>query len=154
MKLAETYSDLIVTRPLDFWYKIPVTDIEGDAHRYRAVCRDELDLTIAWGAPSDEELPTWAAKTRMPNIKAFWADIYWRGSLIDRFEIAVTDHGVFPMPNENLRVTLVEVAIAELIHELRDQRFELPPRDLLEQIGATIVDDVERQVSMPTQSLD
>jgi hypothetical protein len=54
------------------------------------------------------------------SVRAGFADIFWRGSLIDRVDYAIVDdhQGILPLgggPN-GLKVTSFEVDVARLLH--------------------------------------
>lgn len=83
-------------------------DINIYWHDSAAVYRDDIDLTIQWGmnlSPVREDrdawhLP-WAEKFPSRSVHPHWVDVFWRGTLVDRYAMVSIDggHGLVPFPH-------------------------------------------------------
>ena len=105
--------------------------LEEDSHHTTLVYRPDVDLTIAHGMDvdspiSDPEL-AWAKAFSDKSVQLQFADILWRGSLIDRVDYARVDgaRGIVPMGggHDGLNVTSYERDVARLLHDVRAGNF-------------------------------
>lgn len=106
--------------------------IEIEAHGSVAVYQPDIDLTIAYGmsAPGAPTHPSfqWATFPD-PEVSIHIADVFWRGSLVDRVDFVYVDGGRCILPlgdgHQGLRITSYEYTIARLLDSLESgDRFE------------------------------
>ncbi len=109
--------------------------LEADSHSTLLVYTAEVDLTLAYGMyyhrlGMEEPEFEWSQVFSTRSARIGFADIFWRGSLIDRVDYAMVDdhQGIIPMggaPNA-LKVTRFEVDVARLLHRINGyvNRFE------------------------------
>jgi hypothetical protein len=99
--------------------------LEEDSHHTILVYTPEVDLTIAYGMHyhsqgRDEPEFEWSQVFASRSVRAGFADIFWRGSLIDRVDYAIVDdhQGILPLGGgpDRLKVTSFEVDVARLLH--------------------------------------
>ncbi len=97
-----------------------------------AVYQPDIDLTIAYGmsAPGAPTRPSfqWATFPD-PEVSIHIADVFWRGSLVDRVDFVYVDGGRCILPlgdgHQGLRITRYEYTIARLLDSLESgDRFE------------------------------
>lgn len=115
------------TGPGDQWR------LEEDSHHTVLVYIPDVDLTIAYGMTFDlrGSGPTrefeWSKVFPDPSVEIDMADVFWRGSLIDRVDYAYVDgaRGIVPMGggHQGLKVTSYERDVARLLHSLRSGGF-------------------------------
>lgn len=78
------------------------TQIKPVEHHSHAAFRDDLDLTITWGMPrdfDDRELTfPWQEAFPDTSVTAMYADVNWRGALVDREVQLVVDGGRAYLP--------------------------------------------------------
>jgi hypothetical protein len=115
------------TGPGDLWR------LHEDSHHTVMVYILDVDLTIAYGmtfdlrdsgtAPEFE----WSKVFPDPSVQIDIADIFWRGSLIDRVDYGYVDgaRGIVPMGggHQGLKVTSFERDVARLLHNSRSGGF-------------------------------
>ena len=108
--------------------------IDVDNHSYVAVYKPDIDLTIAYGmseSSRDQEL-SFKWSDAFPDKKIHEisiADVFWRGSLVDRVNFVHVDGGRCILPlgdgHQGLRITRYDYAVARLLDELEGgNRFE------------------------------
>ncbi|UGT97752.1 hypothetical protein LTQ55_03710 [Mycobacterium intracellulare] len=105
--------------------------VEHDSHTEVAAYRPYIDLTIAYGMPEsqhDRNL-SFAGSDNFPdsNIREISiADIFWRGSLVDRVNYVCVDggRGIAPLGrgNQGLSITQYALAVARLLSGIADYR--------------------------------
>lgn len=168
MDLFHIQHELIAGRGSEAWYRLPVAGpqfyyrwqhgsepsrIIGE-HNDRAVCKEEPNLTLAWGMDvhSDVDLRSdrqyeWARDFTDSSVTVIWADVFWCGALIDRVELGRVDgvHGLVPMPGYGNEVTEFEVAIAELIHSLESDAEHDRPSRYVSTLGFKVTRDEGRE---------
>lgn len=116
-------------------------DIDVYWHDSAAVYRDDVDLTIQWGMDlsgirrnrDDWRLP-WAENFPSQSVSPHWVDVFWRGTLVDRYALIGIDggHGLVPFPRTKAKgdpldhetqyddvITERELAVARLIDSLQ-----------------------------------
>lgn len=77
-------------------------------HDARAVLQEDVDVAIEWGMSSDpfdhrrEFKPEWAPFPD-PAVALCYADLFYRGSLVDRVSIASVDGGRAYLPTPHRR---------------------------------------------------
>ena len=76
--------------------------IEVDSHSNLAVYRADIDLKLAWGLPRDGRdeklhLP-WQDRFANPTVTAYFVDVLWRGSLVERDMYFAVDGGRAYLP--------------------------------------------------------
>lgn len=108
--------------------------VEHDSHTEAAVYRPDIDLTISYGMPEsqhDRNLSfAWSENFPDSNIREISiADIFWRGSLVDRVNYVYVDGGGAIVPlgrdNQGLRINQYELAVARLLSGIADyQEFD------------------------------
>ena len=107
--------------------------IEVNSHYATASYKPDIDITIAWGMGLDFEHVGDASHARRfewskvfsdKTVRLCFADFFWRGALVDRFNYVVADGGkaVLPWALEirGLATTQHEYDTAKLIHHLGD----------------------------------
>lgn len=77
--------------------------IEVESHSNLAVYRADIDLKLAWGLPRDGRdeklhLP-WQDRFPNPKVTAYFVDVIWRGSLVDRDTHFAVDGGRAYLPS-------------------------------------------------------
>ena len=101
--------------------------IETDSHLSVAVYKPDIDLTLAYGMPEQmhrEELSfEWSKNFADDKIREISiADVFWRGSLVDRVNYVYVDgaRGILPMGegNAGLNITRYEWSVAFLLSEI------------------------------------
>jgi hypothetical protein len=99
--------------------------LEEDSHHTILVYKPDVDLTIAYGMHyqsqgRDEAEYEWSQAFASTSVRTGFADIFWRGSLIDRVDYAIVDdhQGVLPLGGgaDGLKVTSLQVDVARLLH--------------------------------------
>ena len=99
--------------------------LEEDSHSTILVYMPDVDLTIAYGLHHhlqgrDEPEYEWSTVFASKSVRTGFADVFWRGSLVDRVDYAIVDdhQGILPMGGtpERLEVTAFEVGVAKLLH--------------------------------------
>ncbi len=102
--------------------------LEEDSHSTLLVYTADVDLTIAYGMyyhrlGGDEPEYEWSQVFSSRSVRIGFADIFWRGSLVDRVDYAIVDdhQGILPMGGapDGLKVTSFEVDVARLLHQIR-----------------------------------
>ena len=102
--------------------------LEEDSHHTILVYTRDVDLTIAYGMHyhllgRDEPEYEWSQVFASRSVRIGFADIFWRGSLVDRVDYAIVDdhQGIVPMGSGSgrLRVTGFEVDVARLLHDIQ-----------------------------------
>lgn len=103
--------------------------IDHDSHAELAVYRPDIDLTIAYGMPesqNDHSLSfKWSEAFPDSAIREISiADIFWRGSLVDRVNFVYVDggRGIVPIGggHQGLRITQYDLAVARLLSGITD----------------------------------
>jgi hypothetical protein len=104
------------------------------SHGYGAIYRPDIGLTIAYGmrspfSPSEPSLQ-WAAFPDPTKVTVHIADVFWRGSLVDRVDYAVVDSGRYILPigegPQWLGIDHHDYAVARLLDTLEGgDRFDL-----------------------------
>jgi hypothetical protein len=98
--------------------------LEEDSHHTTLVYAPDVDLTIAYGMHyhsqgRHEPEYEWSQVFASKSVRAGFADIFWRGSLIERVHYAIVDdhQGILPLGGgpDGLNVTSFEV-VARLLH--------------------------------------
>jgi len=98
--------------------------IDHDSHAELAVYRPDIDLTIAYGMPEsqDERNLSFEWSTNFPDSEIHEisiADIFWRGSLVDRVNYVYVDggRGIVPLGggHQGLRITQYGLSVARLL---------------------------------------
>jgi hypothetical protein len=102
--------------------------LEEDSHSTILVYTPEVDLTIAYGMyyhlrQGDEPDFEWSRAFASKSVRIGFADIFWRGSLVDRIDYAIVDdqQGIVPMGggHDGLQVTSFEVDATRLLHDVK-----------------------------------
>ncbi|MDH6245503.1 hypothetical protein [Mycobacterium sp. OTB74] len=103
--------------------------IDHDSHAEVAVYRPDIDLTIAYGMPESQHERnlafTWSKAFPDKEIREISiADIFWRGSLVDRVNYVYVDggRGIVPIGSghQGLRITQYDLAVARLLSDISD----------------------------------
>jgi hypothetical protein len=103
--------------------------VDHDSHGELAVYRPDIDLTIAYGMPEsqhDRDLKfEWSENFPDSKIREIsLADIFWRGSLVDRVNSVYVDggRGIVPIGggHQGLRITQYDLAVARLLSGITD----------------------------------
>lgn len=74
---------------------------EARSHGEKAVLIDDIDVSLEWGFTwSDGRDEDWPWANGFPDQKAqsFWADIFYRGALVDRVRLVSVDGGRAHLP--------------------------------------------------------
>ncbi len=168
--LFKIQHELVADRTADAWYRLKVAGPSfhyrwdygsgpggaysniSDEHHSRAVCREEVSLTMSWGMTpySREERNEphfdWAKDFVNPVVRLFWVDFFWNNALVDRVELCRVDggHGTIPIPDVRHEVTDFEVSVACLVHDLEESRNDDHPGRYLETLGVKRVRDSDR----------
>lgn len=102
-------------------------------HSARAVFIDDIDVALEWGMPEDPLEPNegeftaeWAP-FRNPSIKLCFADVFYRGSLVERVSIASVDGNrvYLPTPEQQDDAWVVsdrEFHLARVINDIAGKR--------------------------------
>ncbi|MEN2511145.1 hypothetical protein [Gordonia polyisoprenivorans] len=107
--------------------------IDHDRHGEAAMCRPDIDLTIAYGTAEiqhDRGLKfEWSKNFPDSNIREIsLVDFCWRGSLVDRLNYAYVDggRGIVPLGGgpQGLQITQYELAVARLLSGVGDYEFD------------------------------
>jgi hypothetical protein len=112
------------------------THMEADTHLYVAVFEADVDLTLAWGMEFDfawidgRQRDTrkfdWANAFPDESVSVSIADVFWRGSLIDRIHYVLVDgaRGLLPWAREydELKTSRYEYDFARLLNDLSGHR--------------------------------
>lgn len=78
--------------------------LDVESHSVIAVFRDDVDLRIAWGWDPDDAADhrnlyfPWQEKLPDSKVTRFYADVFWRGALVDRMMMLSVDGGRAYMP--------------------------------------------------------
>jgi hypothetical protein len=148
---------------LHSWTTKDDVSMDVDSHGNLAIFRADVDLNIAWGLDREYDPPgleplelhfDWQDQFMDQKVRPFYADIFWRGNLVEREMLVSVDGGrallPMPMPEPTERdehgkptewqeaVSVWEHSFAELIHG-----FEHPPREYathFSRAGFVIVD--------------
>lgn len=105
--------------------------IDHDSHNELAVYRPDIDLTIAYGMPEsrhDRDLKfEWSENFPDSKIREISiADIFWRGSLVDRVNFVYVDggRGIVPLGggHQGLEITQYDLAVARLLSGISEYR--------------------------------
>lgn len=105
--------------------------LEEDSHPITLVYIPDVDLTVAHGIDfdplrSDSELE-WSRMFPDKSVHICLADIFWRGSLVDRVDYVHVDgrRGILPIGRGHggLKVTSWERDVARLLHSLKGGNF-------------------------------
>ncbi|WP_125079865.1 hypothetical protein [Mycobacterium sp. P7213] len=105
--------------------------IDHDSHAELAVYRPDIDVTIAYGMPEsryDRDLTfRWSEAFADSQIREIsLADIFWRGSVVDRINYVYVDggRGIVPLGggHQGLEITQYELAVVRLISGISDYR--------------------------------
>jgi hypothetical protein len=136
------------------WTTADNQGIDVTWHHSAAVYRDDIDLTVQWGMKLDATRDRghwafpWAENFMSKDVTPYWVDVFWRGSLVDRYAAVSVDgaHGLVPMPhtageepNWLDAVTKREAGVIRLIAELGNYGRSFD--GYLALAGFTIVDD-------------
>lgn len=115
------------TGPGDSWR------LEEDSHHTVMVYTPDIDLTMAYGMSFDfydhgpERVFEWSKIFPDSAVQIDMADIFWRGSLVDRVDYAYVDgaRGIVPIGggHQGLQVTQYDCDVARLLHSLRSGGF-------------------------------
>lgn len=106
--------------------------LEEDSHHTVVVYKPDVDLTIAYGLDFDSlrrDAPEfeWSKVFSDKSVHIGLADIFWRGSLVDRVVYALVDgaRGTLPIGGGHvgLRVSSWQVDVARLLHGLKGSGF-------------------------------
>lgn len=105
---------------------------EVHGHTYVAVYKPDIDITIAFGRESglmSRDLKFGWAEFPDPKVSMHDADVFWRGSLVDRVNFVYVDGGRCALPlglgHQGLEITRHEFAVARLIDALESgDRFD------------------------------
>ena len=107
--------------------------LDEDSHHTVLVYTPDVDLTIAYGMTFDirDSGPSrkfeWSSVFPDSAVEIDMADIFWRGSLVDRVDYAYVDgaRGIVPMGggHQGLKVTSYERDVARLLHSLKGGQF-------------------------------
>ena len=86
-----------------------VYELHHAAHHTRAILTSDVDISIAWGLYLDPDNPAYFSEAwtqSFPDKKAYaqYADVFYRGSLVDRVTIVAVDGGRYKiaMPEQDL----------------------------------------------------
>ena len=102
--------------------------LEEDSHHTVVVYVPDVDLTIAYGLDFDalrRDAPEfeWSKVFPDKSVHIGLADIFWRGSLVDRVAYVLVDgaRGTLPIGGGHvgLRVSSWQVDVARLLHGLK-----------------------------------
>jgi hypothetical protein len=105
--------------------------LEEDSHPVTLVYIPDVDLTVAHGMDfdpltSDSEIE-WSRMFPDKSVHICFADIFWRGSLVDRVDYVHVDagRGILPIGrgDDRLKVTSWECDVARLLHSLKGGNF-------------------------------
>jgi hypothetical protein len=106
--------------------------LEEDSHHTVVVYKPDVDLTIAYGLDFDSltrDAPEfeWSKVFSDKSVHIGLADIFWRGSLVDRVAYVLVDgaRGTLPIggSHNGLRVTSWQRDVARLLHDLKGAGF-------------------------------
>lgn len=108
------------------------TGVDIETHSSVAVYKPDIDLTIVYGmsAPGAPKEPSFKWVTFPdPAVSIHLADVFWRGSLVDRVDFVYVDGGRCILPigegHQGLRITRYEYVVARLLDSLESgDRFE------------------------------
>lgn len=103
--------------------------LREDSHPIALVYEPDVDLTIAYGmqfnqrGPGSEPTFDWADTFSDTSTEVYIADIFWRGSLIDRVHyVAVDGHRAY-LPigrgHQGLQITTWDRDVAQLLHDIK-----------------------------------
>jgi hypothetical protein len=101
--------------------------IDHDSHAEVAVYRPDIDLTLAYGMPESQHERSlsfaWSENFPDSEIREISiADVFWRGSLVDRINYVYVDgaRGLLPLSegHQGLRITQHGFAVARLLDRL------------------------------------
>lgn len=81
-----------------------VTEVEVGAHYYSLVYRADVNLTVEVGLPMDRDDTRqfdFAERFVNPKASCYYVDIFWAGSLVDRYSMIALDggHKLLPFPH-------------------------------------------------------
>lgn len=159
---AQAWSKLDSDGPL-YRYNVSMVSQPGsqaipqiDWHHSGAVYRDDVDLTIQWGLDVDSDRDSndlwnfeWASNFTSPKVHPYFVDVFWRGTLVDRYAVIGVDggRGLVPFPRTTGEepnwydvVTKREVAVAALVTDLGGLRLSMFDY-YLDKAGFTVVPD-------------
>lgn len=136
-KISESWSDwwnYLPEGPL-FNYNLGTTDDAASVfgwHEARAVLIEDVDIAIEWGMSSDpfdrrsDFKPEWAPFPD-ESVALCYADIFYRGSLVERVSIASVDGGraYLPTPDRKDDQWIVmdrSYQLARVINDITDTR--------------------------------
>ncbi|OBA89340.1 hypothetical protein A5642_15150 [Mycolicibacterium mucogenicum] len=103
--------------------------LDHDTHAELAVYRPDIDLTIAYGMPQSQHGHSltfkWSEAFPDSEIREISiADIFWRGSLVDRVNYVYVDggRGIVPIGggHQGLRINRYQLAVARLLSGIAD----------------------------------
>lgn len=88
--------------------------LEVESHAYLAVCKDDVDLRLAWGMTADTGLTFegWDFPDR--SIDREYVDGFWRGALVTRWPVLAVDGHRCYLPSPELAVFETGSARADL----------------------------------------
>ena len=114
------------TGPGDHWR------LKEDSHHTTLVYMPDVDLTNAYGMDFDTRRRDdpefeWSKVFPDKSVHICFADIFWRGSLVDRVDYALVDaaRGTLPIGggHDGLKITRWQRDVAELLHNLKGAHF-------------------------------
>lgn len=103
--------------------------LDHDTHAELAVYRPDIDLTIAYGMPQSQHGHSltfkWSEAFPDSEIREISiADIFWRGSLVDRVNYVYVDggRGIVPIGggHQGLRINQYQLVVARLLSGIAD----------------------------------
>lgn len=144
-------------------YYTEVPNVDDDTYEWphsMIVYRDDVDLTIQWGLPARRLRHVTTARQLWdehgafpdPSARTELADIFWRGNLVDRVELAVVDGGRATLPVGSSQVIGYDHSRSAEEQEIRRvywaTQFQVAVARLLDTVG-----EFERYFGQTTMSI-